>query len=306
MSRSADVPRAFPVQYNVSFMTPRLRTAAITDEFAVELDQAAPAMAAIGMKGAELRVVFGKNILDLTDEEVGRARAIAGSNGLEIVSLSSPLLKCVLPGAPEVDERFQKDIFGSKHTFEDQPRLTERAFDVAHRTGARIIRVFSYWRTEDPEKCFDRIVEALGCLAREAAKEDLIIGLENEHACNVGTGAETAKVLAAVRHPNLKVVWDPANALVAGENPFPEGYSLIPPDRIGHVHAKDCFVTDHKPTFGPVGECAVDWKGQIAALVRDGYRGWISLETHWPGPGGNKHEASMICGRNLVALAAQP
>ena len=54
-----------------------------------------------------------------------------------------------------------------------------------------------------------------------------------------------------------------------------------------------------------MGECAVDWKGQIAALVRDGYRGWVSLETHWPGPDGNKHEASMICGRNLKELVAK-
>ena len=52
----------------------------------------------------------------------------------------------------------------------------------------------------------------------------------------------------------------------------------------------------------PLGECEVDWRGQIAALVRDGYRGWVSLETHWQGPGGNKHQASMICGRNLQKL----
>jgi hypothetical protein len=41
----------------------------------------------------------------------------------------------------------------------------------------------------------------------------------------------------------------------------------------------------------------------VDALVRDGYQGWLSLETHWQGPGGNKHEASMICGRTLVELA---
>jgi hypothetical protein len=46
----------------------------------------------------------------------------------------------------------------------------------------------------------------------------------------------------------------------------------------------------------------VDWRGQIDALLRDGYRGGISLETHWPGPGGDKLEASRICGRNLMKL----
>ena len=45
----------------------------------------------------------------------------------------------------------------------------------------------------------------------------MIIGLENEHACNIATGAETARVLAALDHPNLQVVWDPANAVVSGE-----------------------------------------------------------------------------------------
>ena len=39
-------------------------------------------------------------------------------------------------------------------------------------------------------------------------------------------------MLKAVNHPNLKLVWDPANALVSGENPFPYGYGLHP-QRIG-------------------------------------------------------------------------
>jgi sugar phosphate isomerase/epimerase len=285
-------------------MQVRLRTAAITDEFSpADLDASAAAMAAIGMTGAELRVVQGKNIMDLSDDEVEHARAVVNARGLEVVSLSTPLLKCVLPDAPEVDKRFQQDVFGSRHTFEDQPRLTDRAFRIAHMTGARIIRVFSYWRTVEPEKCFDRIVEALGCLAEKAAKEDLIIGLENEHACNVGTAADTARVLAAIDHPNLKVVWDPANAYVSGESPFPEGYRKLPVDRIGHVHAKDCFLEGHKPQWGPLGCCAIDWKGQVAALIEDGYRGWLGLETHWPGPANDKFQASVICGWNLQHLS---
>jgi hypothetical protein len=40
-------------------------------------------------------------------------------------------------------------------------RGSRRALQIADRTGARIIRVFSYWRTVEREVCFDRIVEAL-------------------------------------------------------------------------------------------------------------------------------------------------
>ena len=91
-----------------------------------------------------------------------------------------------------------------------------------------------------------------------------------------------------------------------GENPFPGGYALLPVKRIAHVHAKDCTLDGHKPIWGALGECDIDWKGQIDALARDGYTGYINLETHWPGPGGDKHEASMICGRNLLKLVESP
>ena len=280
-------------------MPARFRIAAITDEFSPDLEIALASMAEIGMTGAELRMVFGKNVIDLTDDELDRAIGMVRAHGMEIISIASPLLKCVLPDAPDVDARFQQDMFASKHTFADQPRLTARAFAIARRTGARIIRVFSYWRTVRPEECFDRVVAALRHLAGQAAVHDVIIGLENEHACHIATGAETGRLLAAVDHPNLKIVWDPANALVSGETPFPDGYSKVPPGRIVHVHAKE-----YKSTLVELGTGDVDWTGQIAALARDGYTGWISLETHWPGPGGNKLEASRICGRNLMKLVA--
>ena len=277
--------------------------AAITDEFSPDIETAVRSMAELGMTGAELRMVFGKNIVDLSDEELARAIDIVRGAGLEILSIASPLLKCVLPDSPAVDARFQQDMFAAKQTFADQPRLTARALEIAERTGARIIRVFSYWRTVDPQVCFDRIVEALRALAELAAPHNVIIGLENEHACNIATGAETARVLAALDHPNLKVVWDPANAVVSGEKAFPEGYGKLPVSRIQHVHAKDCTMDGHTPLWCAIGDGVVGWRGQVDALVRDGYKGWLSLETHWPGPGGNKHEASMICGRRLVELA---
>jgi L-ribulose-5-phosphate 3-epimerase len=277
--------------------------AAITDEFSPDIEVAARAMAEVGMTGAELRMVFGKNIVDLSDEELDRAVTVVRAAGLEIISIASPVLKCELPDAPEIDARFQQDKFAAKHQFEDQPRLTKRAFEIAQRTGARIIRVFSFWRTVRPEECFDRVAQALRNLADQAAAHGVIIGLENEHACNIATGAETGRLLAALDHPNLKVVWDPANALVSGENPFPEGYRQVPPGRIVHVHAKDCRVADHKAQWLELGTGVVDWQGQVSALADDGYRGWISLETHWGGPGGNKLEGSILCGRNLVRLA---
>ena len=174
---------------------------------------------------------------------------------------------------------------------------------ICELTGANFIRVFSYWRTVEPEACFDAVVSALGDLAEKATKQGVIIGIENEHACQIGTAEESKAILAAVQHPNLKLVWDPANALVAGEVPFPHGYRLLPAHRIAHVHVKDCHMDGHKPIWGPVGSRHVDWKGQVAALIDDGYKGYLSLETHWPGPDGNKMLGSTICGWNMRGLA---
>lgn len=276
--------------------------AAITDEFSPDFDTALAAMSGVGMTGAELRLISGRNIIELSDDEVADLRARAERRGMRILSIASPVLKCVLPGGPPLDPRFQQDVFGSSYTFDDQPRLSRRAFEIAAKAGAPVIRVFSYWRTIAPERCFDSIVLALRELAEQASERGIVIGLENEHACNVGTGAEAARMLAAVDHPGLKLIWDPANASILGETPYPDGYATLPAARIVHVHAKDCYVQDHKPTWGPLGEMGIDWKGQIAALVRDGYAGAISLETHWRGPEGDRLQPSIICGQNLRKL----
>jgi sugar phosphate isomerase/epimerase len=276
-----------------------MKIGAITDEFSPDIAVAVAAMREVGMKGAELRMVDGKNVIDLTDAELDAALAIVRDAGLEVVAIASPLLKCTLPDAPPIDERFQQDVFAAKHSFADQPRLSKRAFEIANRAGAKVIRVFSYWRVVNPSAVFERVVDALQDLSDQAAEHDLIIGIENEHACNIATAHDTARILAAVDQKNLQVVWDPANAFVSGEEPFPSGYRVLESKRIAHVHAKDCTLEGHKPIWCALGEGDIDWEGQFAALKEDGYSGYIHLETHWPGPDGNKLEGSKICGRNL-------
>ena len=279
---------------------PLFQIGAVTDEFSPDnLDRALDAMAGLGMTFAELRVVNGKNIIEHTDAEIDAVRAEVEARGMRVLSIASPVLKCTLPGGPPIAPHIQQDMFSAAFGYDDQPQLAARAFEIAERSGAQIVRVFSYWRTIDPDACFARVAADLRALAGQARDRGLVIGIENEHACNIATGAETARLLAAVDTPALQVIWDPANALVAGERAFPDGYNALPVSRIVHVHAKDCEVRDHVPVFGPLGEMAVNWPGQLAALARDGYGRTISLETHWKGPDGDKFQGSLICGRNL-------
>jgi len=63
-----------------------MKIGAITDEFSPDIAVAVEAMREIGMKGAELRVVNGKNIMDLTDAELDAALAAVHGAGLEVTA----------------------------------------------------------------------------------------------------------------------------------------------------------------------------------------------------------------------------
>jgi sugar phosphate isomerase/epimerase len=91
------------------------------------------------------------------------------------------------------------------------------------------------------------------------------------------TGTRTARVVRAVNHPALGVNWDPCNALLAGEIPYPDGYAALR-GLVRHVHFKDVLRHTAGPEFVTEGE--IDWRGQLAALAADGYQGCISVETH--------------------------
>jgi L-ribulose-5-phosphate 3-epimerase len=59
------------------------------------------------------------------------------------------------------------------------------------------------------------------------------------------------------------------------------------------VHCKDvAFTADRKSEWMPMGKGIIDWAGQFRALHRDGYRGALSLETHWRLKGGTPEEST--------------
>lgn len=110
--------------------------------------------------------------------------------------------------------------------------------------------------------------------------------MENEHACNTATAAEAVRTLVAVNVPTFKLNWDSGNSAFRGETPYPDGYKLLPKNRIGHVHCKDVErKADGTFAWQAMGRGIIDFAGQFRALKRDGYRGAGVLETHWRGAG---------------------
>jgi sugar phosphate isomerase/epimerase len=262
------------------------RVAVINDEISQDFAHACEvASKEFNMDWIELRGMWNKNILKLDASEVAEARRILEKFQLRVTDIASPLFKVDWPGAPQSKFSPKHDQFNADFTFDQQPEVLERSIELAKAFHTDRVRLFDFWRLDDQAPYRAAINEKLRQAAATAAKQKIILLLENEMACNTATAAESANVLSAVRSENFMLNWDPGNAAAAGETPFPEGYSLLPKDRIGHCHCKD---VTKKPSaqgtdWAPIGKGIIDWPGQFTALKRDSYKYAVSLETHWRG-----------------------
>jgi sugar phosphate isomerase/epimerase len=242
--------------------------AVITDEISQDLALAAGMARRFGLDQLEIRTAWDVRIDNMTPPQLDRVREIAGTNGLAVVCLATPFLKCDLGNSAEYEEHLE---------------ILSRSIAAARALGARLLRTFTFWKRGDLAPNFDAIVRAYAEPARIAAGEGVILAVENEPACFVGTGEEAAAFLAAVDSPAVKAVWDPGNACWTGrERAVPDGYERLRP-HIAHVHLKDVVLhgLSGEPEATVLGRGDVDIPGQLAALVRDGYTGCTSLETHY-------------------------
>jgi sugar phosphate isomerase/epimerase len=269
-------------------MNSPFRIAVINDEISQDFGRACEvASREFGMEWIELRGMWNKNLLKLDAKEIEEARRILEMNKLRVTDIASPLFKADWPGAPKSKYSPKRDQFNADFTFEQQDEVLERSIELAKAFRTDHVRFFDFWRLDDQAPYRTAINEKLRDTAEKAAKKDVILVLENEPACNTATAAEAAKVLGAVRSSNLMLNWDPGNAAEHDEKPYPDGYDLLPKDRIGHCHCKDAVKkSDGKGyQWAAMGRGIIDWVGQFRALKRDGYHFAVSLETHWRGAG---------------------
>ncbi len=235
------------------------------------------------MNLVEVRTLWDKNIVALDANEVAEALRLVKKYRLGVSGIAGPLFKVDWPGAPIPTHNDQRDHFNASYTFSQQDEVLERCIALAKSLNTSRVRCFDFWRLDDQMPYRDAMNHALEGAAEKAGKQDVTLVLENEHACNTATGAEAARVLSQVKSQYLMLNWDPGNAAMAGEVPYPDGYEVLPRDRIGLCHCKDVAVLGSKREWAAIGKGIIDWAGQFAALKRDGYDGVISLETHWRG-----------------------
>jgi sugar phosphate isomerase/epimerase len=265
----------------------------ITDEISQDFGHAVEVAAKeFGVGRVELRGLWNKNVVNLDAKDVAEAQNLLKKYDLKVTDIASPLFKVDWPGAPKSKYSPKGTSYGASFSFEQQDEVLERAANMAHAFATNRIRLFDFWRLEDDKPFRKDMDEKLREISAKAARQSMILILENEYECNTATSPEAARTLAAVQNKNFFLNWDPGNAARLGDKAFPEGYALLPKERIGHMHLKD---VKRKPDGDYDWECMgrgiIDYEAQFRAMMRDGYRGSMSLETHWNGAG-NMEESS--------------
>ncbi len=285
------------------------KLACFTDEISQDLARALEVCNEHGLDGVELRSAWEKGPHNFSAEQRDDVKRLIGDSGLSVASIASPFFKCDL---------------GDKAARQEHLGILRTCIELGRELGANIIRGFTFWRTTDPDEALMRRIAAeFDDVVSILDGEGAILGIENEAACHVGSARELRLLLDLVGSDRVKAIWDPSNQVYMPDEvelPFPVGYELIRED-IVHVHIKDSVrLADGERTHVPVGEGDANWAEQFAALKKDGYAGYCSLETHWrpsaemaedvmKRPGGSAYTegaeaGSRICLANIGRLVA--
>jgi sugar phosphate isomerase/epimerase len=244
----------------------------LTDEVSQDLDAVLRCAHDFKLDGIELRSLFGKAFKDLSRTEIRQVADACRHENLAVSGCASPVFKCAVDNAREISEHL--DLF-------------KRSLDAALDLGTDLVRVFTFLRRGHPTSSDDlaRAAEPFPRLLDTARGSGVRIGVENEASCLVGSGAEMREFLGHLpADPQLGVVWDPCNVLyLDGENdPVRDDFPLLA-DRTIHVHVKDARRNGTKAPQSCVelGTGSIDFPAHFTDLKARGYRGWITLETHW-------------------------
>ncbi len=266
----------------------RFKVGAISDGFSQDFEEALKILKSYGLSWVEIRGVWGHYNTEATPAQIQQIKELLQKYEFKASVVDTALYKCALPGT--TPDHGQKDAY----PYAEQMNLLNRAIERAHAWGTDKLRIFAFWRVVQPEEQYPRIAEELSKAAEVARRARIRLVLEDEGACNVGTGHELARMLKLVNAPNLGANWDVGNPTWHGEISFPDGYKALDPRRIWHMHIKgvacDAGLKNCHESFADEGQ--IDLAGQFRALARIHYQESMSLECEFKAPGMTHLETS--------------
>ncbi len=264
-----------------------MKISIVTDEISADPETAIELGVEWGIHDFELRGFYTDRVPHLSAYQVERLGDILATHQARIIAISPGLFKIPYPlGQRETYSLAWLDqgLFQRWRSLKDEVKyhhdeLLPASLEFAKALGVNTILTFGFHRGGHPAgPAPDEVQEILYSAAGQAAEAGIQLAVEVEADFWADTGQRTAAMMQAINHPALGVNWDPGNAFMAGDTPYPDGYQAVR-SWVRHVHFKDAELDSqgHRRYAWP-GQ--IDWTGQLAALVQDNYQGYISVETH--------------------------
>lgn len=214
----------------------------------------------LGINFFEVRGVNGKNIADISTEELQNLKEEMQKYDVKVSSIGSPIGKIYI--TDDFENHFEK---------------FKRIVEIAKALDAKYIRMFSFYipENEDYGKYRDEVLKRLSKIIAYAKEQDVILLHENEKDIYGDTAERCVELFKELFSSNFKAVFDPANFVQCGEN-AKEAFLRLEP-YIEYMHIKDAK-TDG--TIVPAGCGDGHLQYILKTLKEKNYDGFLSLEPH--------------------------
>lgn len=197
---------------------------AFADEASANIDKQIKAMKENRLDGLEIRNVDGVNIAEISDSKAKEVRKKLDNACLRVWTIGSPIGKIDI----------EKDDF-ALHT-----EKFKRTLELADILGAENIRLFSFFTpAENRDSYKDKVIERLGTFCEIAKGSSITLCHENEKGIYGDTPERCLEILNEF-DGRLGCVFDPANFIQCGCEPFEYSYNLLK-THITYLHIKDAL-----------------------------------------------------------------
>jgi len=236
--------------------------AAFGDEIAADLAEQLDVMRTEGVPALEFRGAWGQNILDLSDDDVRRAKMLLDARDMHVSAIGSPI------GKVKITDDFAAHLTRFR-----------RALTVAEMLDAPRIRIFSFFYPpgEDPAHYRIAVMDRMQMLVDLAAEAGVTLFHENEKEIYGDIATRCADIHHTIPSPHLRAAFDPANFIQCGVKPMEEAWPLLAAVST-HIHIKDAVLADGHVV--PAGEGDGHIRELLQTLMQWNYRGYLTLEPH--------------------------
>lgn len=217
------------------------------DEIDSDLKVQAKEMRRLGIDRIEIRGVYGRSIIDYTENEVKEFKKILDDYGIKVSALGSPIGKIGIndPFTPHLDK-------------------FKYAVNLAGILETKYMRMFSFYipEGERAEKYRDEVLERWYRFVEYSKNTGLILAHENEKGIYGDNAERCLDIVESMNVSYVRAVFDPANFIQCKEETYPKAYNLLKP-YICYMHIKDALYENGRVVPAGLGD------GKLPEILKD-------------------------------------